>query len=63
MITADTLHAQYLNTKDGEASFVVLPVGEFELLIEDYNDLTVIDQRRKEPKISLAELKERLKRA
>ncbi len=53
MIVADALHPQYLKAKDGKSSFVVLPVGEFESLIEDYNDLTVINQRRKESKISL----------
>ncbi len=61
MITADTLHPQYLKTKEGKSSFVVLPVQEFESLVEDYNDLTVINQRREEPKISLAELKASLK--
>ena len=63
MILKETLHPQYLKTKDGESSFVVLPVGEFESLIEDYNDLLVINQRRDEPKISLSELKANLNRA
>jgi len=52
MITIDTLHPQYLKTKDGESSFVVLPVQEFESLIEDYNDLAVITQRRECAKLS-----------
>jgi len=63
MIVAEALHPQYLKTKDGESSFVVLPVMEFESLIEDYNDLTVINQRREESKISLAELKVKLNHA
>lgn len=63
MIATETLHPQYLKTKDGESSFVVLPVQEFESLVEDYNDLTVINQRRDEPKISLAELKASLSHA
>ena len=63
MITIDTLHPQYLKTKDGVPSFVVLPVQEFESLIEDYNDLTVINKRREEPKISLADLKTSLNNA
>ena len=63
MIATDTLHPQYLKAKDGKSSFVVLPVGEFDSLIEDYNDLTVINQRREEPKISLAELKAKLSHA
>ncbi|MCK9304261.1 MAG: hypothetical protein M0P27_02550 [Bacteroidales bacterium] len=63
MITIDSLQPQYLKTKDGKSSFVVLPIGEVESLIEDYNDLTIINQRREEPKISLAELKARLSHA
>jgi hypothetical protein len=63
MIATETLHPQYLKTKEGESSFVVLPVVEFESLIEDYNDLTVINQRREEPKISLAELKAKMSHA
>lgn len=63
MIVTDTLHLQYLKAKDGKSSFVVIPAGEFESLIEDYNDLTVINQRREDPKISLAELKAKLSHA
>lgn len=63
MITIDSLQPQYLKTNDGKSSFVVLPIGEIESLIEDYNDLTIINQRREEPKISLAELKARLSHA
>lgn len=63
MITIDSLQPQYLKTNDGKSSFVVLPIGEVESLIEDYNDLTIINQRREEPKISLAELKARLSHA
>ena len=60
MITTETLHPQYLKTKDGHSAFVVLPTVEFEELIEDYNDLTVIEERRSEPTISLTDLKESL---
>ncbi len=60
MIAIENLHPQYLKNEDGHSSFVVLPVNEFETLLEDYNDLTVIEERREEPKISLSELKQSL---
>lgn len=61
MIAIENLHPQYLKTENGSSSFVVLPVNEFETLLEDYNDLTVIEERRNEPKISLSALKQNLK--
>lgn len=62
MIAIENLHPQYLKAEDGESSFVVLPVNEFETLLEDYNDLTVIEERKNEPKISLSKLKQNLAR-
>ncbi len=60
MITMETLHPQYLKTPNGIPSFVVLPIEEYEQLIEDYNDLTIIKERREETKMSLSELKQNL---
>ncbi len=60
MITADALHPQYIKSSKGEDSLVVLPVKEFNRLIEDYNDLIVIEDRRNEGKISLQELRQNL---
>ena len=60
MIAIENLHPQYLKAEDGLSSFVVLPINEFETLLEDYNDLTVIEERKNEPKISLSELKQNL---
>jgi hypothetical protein len=57
MITAKTLHPQYLKTPNGMPSFVVLPIEEYEELIEDYNDLTIIKERREEEKISFKDFK------
>jgi len=59
MIT-ETLHPQYLKNFDGSNSFMVLPINEYEELIEDYNDLMIIAKRRNDKKISLEELKNRL---
>ena len=60
MMATETLHPQYLKAQDGHSAFVVLPVKEFEELIEDYNDLTVIEERRNESTISLSDLKQSL---
>lgn len=60
MIIEKALHPQYLKTANGESPFVVLPIKEYNELIEDYNDLIVIEDRRNEKKISLKTLKENL---
>ncbi len=51
---------EYLKNFDGSSSFVVLPIKEYEELIEDYNDLTIIAERRNDKKISLTKLKKKL---
>lgn len=47
--------------KDGVPSAVILPLAEYEELLEDLHDLAVIVQRKDEPLIPLAEVKRRLK--
>ena len=54
------LHQQYLVDEDGHRTAVVLPVEEYEELMEDLHDLAVIAERRDEPTISFEELKKRL---
>ena len=61
MITSQKLHPQYLKNAEGVHAFVVLPSKEYEELLEDYNDLLVIAERRDEKKISLTELRNELK--
>ena len=46
----------------GNKTAVVLPVAEYEDLLEDIHDLTIIAERRDESTITLKELKERLKK-
>lgn len=53
--------AEYL-VKDGKPTAVVLPIAEYEELLEDLHDLAVIARRKDEPVIPLAEVKRRLKR-
>lgn len=52
--------AQYI-VKNGVPSAVILPLEEYEELLEDLHDLAVIARRKDEPLIPLADVKRRLK--
>ncbi|NJC97205.1 MAG: hypothetical protein C3F07_04840 [Anaerolineales bacterium] len=56
------LQAQYVTDENGKKTAVILPIEEFEELLEDLSDLAVLAERREEPTISLEEVLERLKR-
>lgn len=51
---------QFLTDQTGAKVAVVLPVGEFEELMEDVSDLAAVAERRDEERVSLAEVKRRL---
>ncbi|WP_448570334.1 hypothetical protein [Trichothermofontia sp.] len=53
---------QYIVTPDGTKTAVILPIEQYEQLLEDLHDLAIVAERRSEQPISLAELKQRLKR-
>ena len=53
---------QYLTNEKGRKTSVVLPIGEYEKLLEDLDDLAVIAERRDEETIPHAEFKKGLKR-
>ena len=53
---------QYLTTEDGKKTAVVLPISEYEKILEDLDDLAVVAERRDEPTISHEQLKAELKR-
>jgi PHD/YefM family antitoxin component YafN of YafNO toxin-antitoxin module len=55
------IQAQYLIDEQGQKTSVVIPVEEYEELLEDLHDLAVIAERKDEPTISFNELKKRLK--
>ncbi len=61
MIKPNDLHPEYITDEKGERKFVILPILEFENLIEDMEDLAAVAERREEPTIShedlIAELK------
>lgn len=42
---------QYLTDDRGERTAVVLPISEYEKLLEDLDDLAVVAERRDEPVI------------
>ena len=58
---ASQLNVQYVTDPSGEKTAVILPLGEFEELMEDLEDLAALAERRDEPTTShedfLAELK------
>ena len=53
---------QYVTNTDGEKTAVIVPIAEFEELLEDMEDLAAVAERRAEPTVShdelLAELKQ-----
>lgn len=53
--------AEYV-VKNGKRKAVILPIKEYEELLEDLHDLAVIARRKNEPTIPLAEVKRRLKK-
>jgi len=61
MVKPLELHPQYITDENGKKKSVILPISEFEELIEDIEDLATVAERREEPTISheafVAELK------
>lgn len=46
------IHPQYITNEDGLKTSVVIPIEEYEELMEDIEDLAVAAERREEPSIS-----------
>jgi PHD/YefM family antitoxin component YafN of YafNO toxin-antitoxin module len=53
---------QYIVDEKGRKTAVILPIEEYEELLEDLHDLAIIAERRDEPTISFEELKKRLRK-
>jgi PHD/YefM family antitoxin component YafN of YafNO toxin-antitoxin module len=53
---------QYITNQAGEKTAVIVPISEFEELIEDLQDLAIVAERRAESTISHDELLAELKR-
>ena len=53
---------QYLTDEHGERTAVVLPISEYEKLLQDLEDLAVLAERRNEPTTPHAQFVSELKR-
>lgn len=62
MVQIRELQAQYITDQSGNKTAVILPIEEFEELLEDLEDLAILAERREEPTLSSDEVKKRLKR-
>ncbi len=62
MINTKDLAINYITNESGEKTAVILPIDQFEELLEDIEDLAIIAERRDEPTTShidlIAELKQ-----
>jgi hypothetical protein len=56
----DPQRTQYQTDAQGRRTAVVLPIAEYEQLLEDLHDLAVIAERRDEETVDEAELRRRL---
>ncbi len=55
-----TLHEQYITTPSGKKKAVILPIKDYQQLLEDLHDLAVLAERLEEAPISLHVMKQRL---
>ena len=59
--TLRELQAQYITDEKGKKTAVILPIEEFEELLEDIEDLAVLLERRDEPTVPFDEVVTKLK--
>ena len=52
---------QFLTDTNGEKVAAVIPIEEYEALLEDLRDLAVVAERRNEPRVSIDDVERRLK--
>lgn len=62
MVNVRELQAQYVTDDAGKKVAVILPIEEFEDLLEDLEDVAVLLERRDEPTISFEDVVARLKK-
>jgi len=56
------LHPEFITDAEGHRKSVVLPIAEYEALMEDLADLAVVAERRAEPVHSHQAVKDELER-
>lgn len=61
MATTENLHQKFVMDSEGHKTEVILPIEEFNELLEDLHDLAVIAERKDESTISHEKAKEELK--
>ncbi len=62
MLDLKQLEVQYVTNHNGEKTAVILPIAEFQELVEDIEDLAAVAERREEPTVSHEDLIVELKR-
>ncbi len=62
MTPAPKLTPQYITDDKGHKTAVILPISEYEELIENLQDLAVLAERRDEPPIPHKEVQAELKK-
>jgi len=61
MINTKDLALNYITNEAGEKTAVILPIEQFESLLEDIEDLAIVNERRDEPTTSHEDLVAELK--
>lgn len=54
--------ARYIVDEKGERTSVILPLNEYQEMLEDLHDLAIIAERREEPTVSFEKLKQKLEK-
>jgi hypothetical protein len=62
MSSIPVFHPEYVTDGDGNKKAVILPIAEYEELLEDLHDLAIVAERRNEPTVSDDQLTAELKR-
>ena len=62
MVSLNDLHPEYITDDKGKKLSVIIPISDFNELIEDIEDLAAIAERRNESTISHEDLVEELKK-
>ena len=61
MLKPEEIEYQYVTNEAGEKTAVVIPIGTFQQLLEDIEDLAAVAERREEETISHTDLIAELK--
>ncbi len=61
MLNINDIHVRYITDENGDKSEVIVPIEEFESLLEDLKDLAIVAERREEKTVSHDDLVKELK--